>query len=275
MANVHETVIVRHPNFIGMKLEAPTSGPSAAARRLKPRDAATLIIIDRASGEPRVLMGRRRMDQVFMPGKYVFPGGRVDPTDRKVPVADELRPAEAAKLGLGTRGAPALARARALALAAIRETFEESGIIIGARAQGEVTARHESWRAFLSHGFLPALSALTFFARAITPPGRPRRYDTRFFSADATAIAHRADPIDEELQELRWLTFEEARAVDLPAITRVILDDLTDQLDATGDEGGAHLPVPFYHHRGSSFRRDLLALPRVDGKPTRQVDRLS
>lgn len=254
-----------------MKPETPPTSQPSPAPRLKPRDAATLIIIDRAAGEPRVLMGRRRLDQVFMPGKYVFPGGRVDRIDHKVPVADDLRPDEAAKLGLGTRGSPAPARARALALAAIRETFEESGMIIGAKTHGQVTARHESWRAFLSHGFLPALSALTFFARAITPPGRPRRYDTRFFSADARAIAHRTNPIDEELQELRWLTFEEARAVDLPAITRVILEDLTDRLSATRD-GDAHLPVPFYHHRGRSFRRDLLALPSVDaGSPNAGV----
>ena len=51
-------------------------------KTLKPRDAATLIIVDSSSGEPKVLLGRRRMDMVFMPGRYVFPGGRVDPADR-------------------------------------------------------------------------------------------------------------------------------------------------------------------------------------------------
>ena len=71
---------------------------------LRPRDAATLIIIDRTSGEPRVLMGKRRMEQVFMPGKYVFPGGRADKDDKIVQSADELPEVEAAKLLLDMKG---------------------------------------------------------------------------------------------------------------------------------------------------------------------------
>ena len=89
----------------------------------KPRDSSTLIIVDTSSGEQRILMGKRRMDQVFMPGKYVFPGGRVDAADRDVEVVDELHESDVAKLLIDMRETPSAARARAIALAAIRETF--------------------------------------------------------------------------------------------------------------------------------------------------------
>jgi 8-oxo-dGTP pyrophosphatase MutT (NUDIX family) len=229
------------------------------ARPLRPRDAATLIIVDRASGEPRVLMGQRRMDQVFMPGKYVFPGGGVDQSDRHIASADELRPLEVAKLLLDMKGTPSPARARALALAAIRETFEEAGLVIGVHDEGTIAPTGKGWREFFALGFRPKLSVLTFFARAITPPGRPRRYDSRFFCVDAAAIAHRIDTRDEELSGLHWLTIAEARTLDLPAITRVILEDLTDHL-RSGCQPTADLQVPYYHHKNGSFRRELLTV---------------
>ncbi len=105
----------------------PEAGASAAASKaIRPRDAATLIIVDAASGTPRILMGRRRDDVVFMPGKYVFPGGRVDREDRLVSSADDLAPGEIARLMHDMKGAASEARARAIALAAVRETWEEA-----------------------------------------------------------------------------------------------------------------------------------------------------
>ena len=87
--------------------------PSAAPKLLRPRDASTLIIVDRSNDHIRVLMGKRRMEQVFMPGKYVFPGGRVDKTDRLVQSADELSDLETSKLMLEMKGsASAVARGR-------------------------------------------------------------------------------------------------------------------------------------------------------------------
>jgi 8-oxo-dGTP pyrophosphatase MutT (NUDIX family) len=235
------------------------SGVEVKSQALRPRDAASLIIVDSASGEPRVLMGKRRMDQVFIPGKYVFPGGGVDKSDRQIASADELRPVEAAKLLLDMKGTPSLARARALALAAIRETFEEAGLLIGAPAAFSIATTDKGWSEFFAQGFRPKLSALTFVARAITPPGRPRRYDTRFFCVEAEAIAHRVEKCDGELSGLQWLTIEEARGLDLPAITRVILEDLTDHLNNRG-RPAAGAPVPYYHQKHGSFRRDLLTV---------------
>lgn len=227
-------------------------------KALKPRDAATLVILDRSGPSPRVLMGKRRDDLVFMAGKYVFPGGRVDPTDRQVPLAADLRPQESAKLLVQMRGTPSKIRARALGLAAIREAFEEAGLLIGSRtpatAGGHVPP---NWQNFVAREVVPSLERLTFFARAITPPGRPRRFDTRFFTIDATAITDRIGHNDGELSALDWLTLEEARALDIPRITRLVLEDLGEQLaDGTLDTGTN--PVPFYYQRGGSFKRDLI-----------------
>lgn len=232
--------------------------PSTKTPALRPRDAATLIIIEKSSGAPRVLMGKRRMDLVFMPGKYVFPGGRVDTADRQVESADELRPIEMAKLMLEMKGTPSEKRARAIALAAIRETFEEAGLLIASRAPEGCTVRNElpNWSGFFDCGFRPKLSSLSLFARAITPPGRPRRYDTRFFCVAAEEIGHTVDTRDGELSGLHWLTVEDARSLDLPSITRVILEDLLDHLKNDGAVTNA--PVPYYHHKNGTFRRELL-----------------
>lgn len=223
---------------------------------LVPRDAATLVILDRTLGEPRVLMGKRRADLAFMAGKYVFPGGRVDAADKGIAVADDLRPREIVKLMAQMRGKPSAVRAKALALAAVREAFEEAGLIIG--GGGSLgSAVPESWRGFADRNFVPNLAPLTFFARAITPPGRPRRFDTRFFTMDASAIAVRLGHNDGELSGLDWLTLDAARELDIPRITRLVLEDLSEQLaDGTLDAGTS--PVPFYYMRNGSFKRDLI-----------------
>ncbi len=251
----------------------PLPESSGNSKILRPQDAATLIIVDRVLGAPRVLMGRRRLDQVFMPGKYVFPGGRVDASDRTMESADELRPAEIAKLLLDMKGSQSAARARAIALAAIRETFEEAGLLIGAPAETLDCAATEvpSWNEFLACGYRPKLSPLTLFARAITPPGRPRRYDTRFFCISADEISHRIDTSDGELSGLHWLTIDEARSLDLPSITRVILEDLTDHL-STQNAASGDAPIPYYHHKNGTFRRELLRVAEMPARLDSSAD---
>lgn len=227
---------------------------------MKPRDAATLIIVDRASGIPKVLMGKRRMDMKFMPGKYVFPGGRVDKGDATVPASDELGESEVARLLVDMKGRQSASRARALALAAVRETYEEAGIVIGGPLVGSKRPKDPSWLSFFEHGFAPRLAPITFFARAITPPGRPRRFDTRFFCIDAALIAKRCDPPQDELSDLVWMQLEDARNLDLPPITRVILEDLGDRLKL-GAIGEEPAPVPYYYNRNGTFRRELISAP--------------
>src|SRR5262245_64720777 len=148
-----------------------------AGRALRPRDAATLIIVRRdGTARPRVLMGKRHASHAFMPNKFVFPGGRLDPADCRIePIAD-LDPTVRDKLLARMRAPATPARARGLAMAAIRETFEEVGIIIGRPAGDErSSSRSPAWRAFLDTGHRPDLSGMRLFARAIAPPGRSRR----------------------------------------------------------------------------------------------------
>lgn len=205
-----------------------TSGVTAKTVRVRPRDAASLLIVDRSGKDWRVLMGKRHMRHVFMPGKFVFPGGRVEPSDGKVPAFAELSDHDQRKLlgGMGARGT--LARCRAVALAAIRETYEEAGLIMGRRSDNGRWPAFDDWTAFAERGIAPDLSALRYFARATTPPGGSRRFDTRFFLAFAESIADRLPAITgpaQELEELAWPTFDEATALDIPNITRMIIGE--------------------------------------------------
>jgi len=220
----------------------------------RPRDAATLILLDRSGGEFRVLMGRRHMKHAFMPGKFVFPGGRTDPADSRVPVASGLHPDEERKL-VGKRTTQA--RARAIALSAVRETYEEAGLLIGEK--GEFSTGKTDWQGFVEHNVCPSLVKLRFIARAITPPGRVRRFDTRFLAAFKRDVAvELADggPTN-ELEELVWLPIAKAREADIPSITRTVLGDLEARLQSDPDlsPGGE---VPFYYLRHNRFQRDLL-----------------
>jgi 8-oxo-dGTP pyrophosphatase MutT (NUDIX family) len=223
-----------------------------------PRDAATLILIDRSGPKPKVLLGRRHAGHRFMPGKFVFPGGRIEPADKRMSVAGALDAQVEARL-LTRMRRPAPLRARALALAAIRETYEETGLMLGTKEHGAPDAAPEgSWAAFAAAGVFPALEPLHFVARAITPPRRPKRFDTRFFAAEASAIAHRvADVVgpDSELVELVWVPLAQAEDLEIPAITAVVLKELAARLDA----GMAHhLAVPFYFEIKGRFRREEL-----------------
>lgn len=226
----------------------PADGERApGSRAARPRDAATLILIRRDGGGPRLLMGRRNGGHAFMPGKWVFPGGRVDRGDARAPAAEELRPKVRARLELhSARGS-----ARALGLAAIRETYEEAGLLLARPSPSRSVAG--PWRSFVETGALADLSALDFIARAVTPAYHPRRFDARFFTADASALLsldRRGDT--GELDEIAWFSLAEARALDLPAITRFVIDEVDRRQDQ------ADQPVPFV--RFSRGRRDLRVL---------------
>jgi 8-oxo-dGTP pyrophosphatase MutT (NUDIX family) len=224
---------------------------------VRPKDAATLILVDRAGRVPKVLLGKRHQGHKFMPGKFVFPGGRVDPADRRMPVARSLDPATEAHL-MKRLQRPSAAKARAFALAAIRETFEETGLLLGVRERVTAKVPRGPWTAFAEANMLPDLHALHFIGRAITPPGRPRRFDARFFTMDASAIAHRIEGVtgpDAELVELVWMPLADAKELDMPAVTGVMLEEL----DARIADGFGHdLPVPFYSMPRGRFRRDML-----------------
>lgn len=222
----------------------------------RPRDAATLIVVDTTHLEPMILMGRRHEGHVFMPGKFVFPGGRIDRGDSQVKVADRLDPNVEQKLLKDMKGKPSRRRARALALAAIRETFEETGLLIATEDADPMTSSSGIWRAFAERRLAPPLSAMRFVCRAITPPRRPRRYDTRFFCITADYIAHRVEDTDGELLDLHWLPFRKAFELDLPPITQVVLEELQNKLD----QGLPHPndTVPYYFMQNGAFQRRTL-----------------
>ncbi|TPN88411.1 NUDIX hydrolase [Mesorhizobium sp. CU2] len=227
-----------------------------SGRALRPRDAATLILLDRSGGDFVVLMGRRHAGHAFMPGKFVFPGGRTDPADSRIPVAAPLHGEIEAKLAVGP-GRTNAARARAIALSAVRETYEEAGLLIGRKRPFATTKR--DWQGFVDHGVAPSLDALRFIARAITPPNRVRRFDTRFFAAwrgDVAVELPGGGPTN-ELEELVWLPLAEARKADIPDITRMILEELEQRLadDPLLRPGGA---VPFFRLVRSRFVREVL-----------------
>jgi 8-oxo-dGTP pyrophosphatase MutT (NUDIX family) len=190
---------------------------------LRPRDAATLILVRQRGKIPEVLLGCRDAKHAFMPNRYVFPGGRVDPADARVPVATPLDRFVDERL----RKAATPQRARALAVAAVRETFEETGLMLAKPLKGGAPEEDfgEHWHGFLDKGFAPALDCLDLIARAVTPPGRPRRFNARFFMAraeDATGeIRHSS-----ELGDIRWVQLDEARELPLPTITGLILGEI-------------------------------------------------
>jgi len=210
--------------------------PSAGV--LKPRHAATLIVVRDDGPKPRLLMGRRNRGLAFMADKWVFPGGRVDRGDYVAPSASELSPETTARLALEPRHPSPARLARALALAAVRETFEETGLLLAREAPQRPGAG--PWRPFLAQGALPDLAPLSFVARAITPPYRPRRFDARFFMAPAEALLSlERRPDCGELDEIAWVDFQEAMALDLPNITRFVLHEVGQRLADTGR------PAPF------------------------------
>lgn len=192
------------------------------------RDAASLILLRRDGAQPQVLMGQRGAAAVFMPDKFVFPGGAVDAADGALAIAAAAAPATARALAVD---APA-AVARALPLTAIRELWEETGLRLG-RPDPAATALAATapadWRGFLAGGILPGVDALRFMFRAVTPPGRPRRFDARFFVAEATALADDPEAFtegDAELRHLCWIDLAQARRLPTPFITGVVLSEV-------------------------------------------------
>lgn len=237
---------------------------NATERRLtapyrRPVDAATLLVLDKtAAGPIRVMMGKRSARHVFMPGHFVFPGGRVDPADSRVPLADDYDPAVLARLMVAMRAPKSAARARAFAVAAVREAYEEAGLFVA--RTGASALRGEDWAAFAQRGLVPTLSPIRFVARAITPPGRPRRFDTRFLAVWADAVADRLPEgtgPSGELEEVQWVALDKVSDLHVASIQQVVIDELSGRL-AVDPSLTDDVPVPFYRWLGRAFVRENL-----------------
>ena len=206
------------------------------------RDAATVIVVRGSEDAPRVLMGQRGAKAAFMPNKFVFPGGAVDAEDAQVPLAATLSPI--CRTRLDEDAAPGTATA--LAAAAIRELWEETGQVLGRAGKWPGTPPTD-WRGFAATGHVPDAQALQFVFRAITPPGRPRRFDARFFLLRAEALASDPDTFDDacdELSDLQWIPLDEVRHFDLPFITEVVLAEVAARLHDANPPSS----VPFFNN---------------------------
>ncbi|NDR59233.1 NUDIX hydrolase [Aliiruegeria sabulilitoris] len=202
------------------------------------RDASTVILWRKGRAGPEVLMGQRGSGAAFMPNKFVFPGGAIDAADAEVKLAG--KPDGTCLRRLAIEADPA--RVPALLAGAVREVWEETGLVLGRKADWE--APNPDWAGFAASGFAPSAAGLSYVFRAITPPGRPRRFDARFFLVSAGAV--QGDPEDfthacDELRHLQWIPLVSARDFDLPFITEVVLAELAPLIA----RGGLPKTVPF------------------------------
>ena len=206
------------------------------------RNAATVIVVRDRDHAPTVLMGQRGSKAAFMPNKFVFPGGAVDPQDGTIGLTTSIP--EPCQSRLQKDADPTLCDA--LCVAAIRELFEETGQVLGQPGLWSGSPP-EDWSAFAQNGYVPDAGGLQFVFRAITPPGRTRRFDARFFMVDADQLRTDLDDFtaaSDELSHLQWIALEDVRAFDLPFITEVVLAEVTARIKDTAPPKS----VPFFRN---------------------------
>jgi 8-oxo-dGTP pyrophosphatase MutT (NUDIX family) len=233
----------------------PTKPASPTRKPMPPRRAASLLIIDHTPDQTRVLMGKRNATHDFMPNVFVFPGGRIEPADRRMNIAGPLPEIVEQKiisaLPQGSAGI-----ARALALASIRETFEETGFIIGDAECGTPEAPPEgAWSRYAAHGVYPNLEGFHFIARAVTPAGMPKRFDTIFFAVGAHEIIDQSEGAigpTSEFTALEWVNLDDFGDLPMSGITRLILAEMKKRLD----NGMSYfLPVPSFGYQYQKWTR--------------------
>lgn len=206
------------------------------------RNAATVIVLRDRTTNPQILMGQRGSKAAFMPNKFVFPGGAVDHADADVPLASGLNPLCHNRLGEESDSG----LEHALAVAAIRELWEETGQVLGQPGPWLSTIPTD-WTAFAATGHLPHAAPLQFVFRALTPPGRPRRFDARFFLVDAAELTSDLDDFSaasDELSHLQWVPLSNARSFDLPFITEVVLSEI----EARASDPAPPASVPYFRN---------------------------
>lgn len=208
-------------------------------RPVRPRDAASLVILRGEGEDAEVLMGRRASKHRFMPHMYVFPGGRLDREDRQAKVLRDLpeKPMSRLKAQFGEDVA------RGLAVAAVRETWEETGFVFGELSGGQLR---------------PDLAPLDYMARAITPPPSPIRFHARFFVTNAEhAHGGPETPLggSGELLDLAFRPVREALTMPIADVTEFVLEEVLRRLRGTAIEA---VPIFSYQNNAPIIRYQRL-----------------
>lgn len=224
---------------------------SASPDKAAIRDAATVLLLDRADmTAPRVLMGQRGRSAAFMPSKFVFPGGVLDPEDQQVTFDLPLSATSDRRLTAEPLSG-SCATSAGLAAAALRELAEETGLLCGTAG-----AEPGGWPEYAKENLRPDPSGLIYFFRAITPPNLSRRYDTRFFVMDAARLhgdRHDFSRASDELSNIHWVPLAKARELDLPFITEIVLAEVEHLLRVFHDQPLSDPDgVPFFDNRGAN-----------------------
>lgn len=247
--------VERIQSLINSPARRDTRRPGKGVAGVRPRNAATIVLVDGKPGNFRVLMGKRHHSLKFMPGALVFPGGSVDRSDGSIPAAADMSEQTAQMIVRNLRGRPTPRGARALGMAAIRELAEETGMLLGKPGANPIA--HPDWRDFAERSVTPNLEGLRVLARAITPPGPSRRFDTWFFICHAQQVAHVPEGgfrPSGELEDLQWISPEAAIESDTREITRVMLVEAMNRLHQD-PELTAGLPAPFYQSVRNRFQK--------------------
>jgi 8-oxo-dGTP pyrophosphatase MutT (NUDIX family) len=238
---------------------------AAGERRIaRPVDAAGLVLIRRGGDGPEVLLGRRHRRAGFLPDIYVAPGGRVDHGDAAGSgFAEDLHPNAIAQLNTCGRGRPPLAFARA----AIRETYEETGLLLTADGQASATPAAEPvWQAYGARACRPGFDALDFVCRAITPTYSKRRYNTRFFLADGARATGKLAG-NGELEDLNWWPLAELPRLAIVDVTEFVLTEALRRWQQRIPIGSE--PARLFCYRGDCARWRLIGHGRWQAPPAR------
>ena len=219
--------------------------------KMEIRNAATVILLRGSKKNPHVLMGQRGQNASFMPNKFVFPGGALDQGDSEINFNGDI-PLKCLNQ-LRVKADPALAKP--LIAAGIRELWEETGLILGSKFENKINLIPENWKGFFASGYQPNADNIEFVFRAITPPGRSRRFDARFFLLSSHNIKGDLDDFSKasgELSHLQWIELNSAHNLDLPFVTEIVLSEVISKLKGSRNDG-----IPFYYHESctSHFQR--------------------
>ena len=279
------------PKAASIRLPGELAGPArdilaGHQAPAEPRDAATVMLLRSRPAGLEVYMLRRQATMAFAPGAYVFPGGSVDVRDADEQVA--WTGPDAAEWGRIFDAPPSLARA--LVCAAVRETFEESGVLLAGESADSVVAdtTSDEWEADRQalldrsvslaellgrRGLVLRADLLRPWSRWITPVVEPRRYDTRFFAA-ALPGGQRTRDVGGEASEVAWVRPAEALQagkrgeIRLFPPTAVTLSELADSRTVDTALAGPRHVAPIIPEVQLREGAVWLTVPGLDGYAT-------